>query len=84
MNIAMADLIAGLGLKPITAGFDINLSRPMIFHVINLQSGAVERTISVNMKEFTSSAANNSMIVSHTVNAYFQGDGEVSDPCSFL
>lgn len=77
MNIAMATLIAGLGLKPISAGFDIDLSRPMIFHVINLTDGRVEQQIAVNMKQFTPSAANNSMIVSHTVNGYFNEDGHL-------
>ena len=61
-----------MGLKPISAGFDIDLSRPMIFHVINLNDGTTERTIPVNMKDFTSAAANNSMIVSHTVNGYYE------------
>ena len=62
MNIAMATLIEGLGLKPISAGFgmypslytcthacacawlyaDIELSRPMVFYVINLASGDIE------------------------------------------
>ena len=64
MNIAMANLIAGIGLKPISAGFDIDLSRPMVFHIINLTDGQVENTISVNMKDFSSAATNNSMIVS--------------------
>ena len=45
MNIAMATLIAGLGLKPISAGFDIDLSRPMIFHIVNLTDGNVEKQI---------------------------------------
>ena len=74
MNIAMATLIAGLGLKPISAGFDIDLSRPMIFHIVNLTDGNVEKQISVNMKDFTSAATNNSMIVSHTVNGYYKKD----------
>ena len=71
MNIAMADLIAGLGLKPISAGFDIDLSRPMVFHIIGLESGNVEKKIRVNMTDFTPAASNNSMIVSHTINGYF-------------
>jgi carotenoid cleavage dioxygenase-like enzyme len=75
MNIAMATLIAGLGLKPISAGFDIDLSRPMIFHIINLTDGRVEKQIAVNMTDFASSATNNSMIVSHTVNGYYKKDG---------
>ena len=75
MNIAMATLIAGLGLKPISAGFDIDLARPMKFHVIRLSDGAVVNTISVNMKDFTPDASNNSMIVSHTVNGYFAETG---------
>ena len=69
MNIAMATLIAGLGLKPISAGFDIDLQRPMIFHIINLNNGNVERQIHVNMTNYGSKY--NSMIVSHTINGYF-------------
>ena len=55
-------------------GFDIDLSRPMTFHIIRLPTAGggggaeLETTISVNMAEFTSAAANNSLIVSHTVN----------------
>lgn len=69
MNIAMATLISGLGLKPISAGFDIDLQRPMIFHLINLSTGRVERQIHVNMTNYGSKY--NSMIVSHTINGYF-------------
>jgi carotenoid cleavage dioxygenase-like enzyme len=72
MNIAMATLIGGLGLKPISSGFDINCSRPMVFHIIDLNKEEYEQNITVNMKEFTSAAANNSMIVSHTINGYYE------------
>ena len=76
MNIAMANVIKGLGLKPISAAFDIDLARPMIFHVINLDDGRVEKEIAVNMSHFTSAAANHSMIVSHTINGYFAKDAQ--------
>ncbi len=71
MNIAMADVIKGMGKKHISAAFDIDLTRPMIFHVVDLSNGRVEKEIAVNMSEFTAAAANHSMIVSHTVNGYF-------------
>ena len=77
MNIAMSNLIAGVGLKPISAGFDIDLGRPMIFHIINLSNGQVEHKIPVKMREFTPAATNNSMIVSHTINGYYDSDGHL-------
>ena len=45
MNIAMATLIGGLGLKPISSGFDINCSRPMVFHIIDLNKEEYEQKL---------------------------------------
>lgn len=73
MNIAMANMVAGLGLKPITAAFDIDLSRPMKFHIVRLEDGAVERVISVPMSSLAGTDFN-SLIVSHTINGYYNKD----------
>jgi carotenoid cleavage dioxygenase-like enzyme len=74
MNIAMATLISGMGLKPISSGFDIQLNRSMIFHVIELSSGTVQKEIHVNMSDFLPHSNDNSMIVSHTINGYFDNN----------
>ena len=42
-------------------------------------SRAATSSIAVNMSDFTSAAANNSMIVSHIVNGYFDQDQLVLD-----
>lgn len=76
MDIAMANIVSGLGLKPISAGFDIDLSRPMKFHVVRLESGVLEKEISVPMSQFVGTKFN-SFIVSHTINGYYDDDGHL-------
>eukprot|EP00933_Yihiella_yeosuensis_P067233 TRINITY_DN7197_c0_g1_i1.p1 TRINITY_DN7197_c0_g1~~TRINITY_DN7197_c0_g1_i1.p1 ORF type:complete len:594 (+),score=85.17 TRINITY_DN7197_c0_g1_i1:48-1829(+) len=74
MHVAMGKVIAGLGLKPITAAFDIDSSRCMRFHVVSLENGEIE-TIKVPMSSFGFKF--NSTLVSHTVNGYFDNDGKL-------
>jgi carotenoid cleavage dioxygenase-like enzyme len=75
MHVAMAKVIAGVGLKPIPEAFDIDLKRPTTFYVIRLSDGVIEQKIDVHMSSF--GHAFNSTIVSHTVNGYFASDGKL-------
>lgn len=55
---------------PITSGFDIDMARPLTFYVVRLSDGEITQQLEY------SGFGNNSLIVSHVVNAFLE-DGKL-------